>query len=122
MKVCLVVDDSEVVRKVAINLLGGSGYSFFEADTGERALEMCLAGMPDKIIVDWHMPGMSGIEFIQSLRLQPEGQVPFVIYCATENDPKTIARALAAGANDYLLKPFDRDSLRAVFHHEEVAL
>jgi two-component system, chemotaxis family, chemotaxis protein CheY len=121
MKLCLVVDDSEIVRRVAINLLQSSEHSFIEAASGERALEMCAAGMPDMIIVDWQMPGMSGIEFIQSLRLQPEGTSPFVIYCSTENDPADIAKALAAGANDYLLKPFDRDSLKAVFFHEEIA-
>jgi two-component system, chemotaxis family, chemotaxis protein CheY len=121
MKLCLVIDDSEIVRRVAIHLLQSPEMRFIEADSGERALEMCKAGMPDMLIVDWQMPGMSGIEFIQSLRLQAGGDVPFVIYCSTENNPDDIARALTAGANDYLLKPFDRESLKAVMFHEDMA-
>ena len=121
MKLCLIVDDSEIVRRVAIQLLQGQGFQFIEADSGERALDMCKAGMPDMIIVDWQMTGMSGIEFIQTLRLTPGGEGCFVIYCSTENDSRDIARALAAGANDYLLKPFDRETLKAVVFHEDVA-
>lgn len=112
---CLVVDDSEVIRKIVSILLTDIGYEVSEAESGEPALAQCIARMPDVILVDWHMPGMAGLEFASSLRLQAGGEKPFVVYCTTENDPVDIARALAAGADDYLLKPFDRDTLRAKF-------
>jgi two-component system, chemotaxis family, chemotaxis protein CheY len=115
MKHCLIVDDSDVIRKVAAHLLADYGFETSDAEHGQDALEKCIARMPDVILLDWHMPVMAGMEFISSLRLQPSGDKPHVIYCTTEYDPQDIARALAAGADDFLLKPFDRDGLRAKF-------
>ena len=69
--------------------------------------------MPDAILLDSHMPPMATVEFLASLRALANGSKPVVIYCATENDSTEIARALTAGADDYVLKPFDRESLRA---------
>lgn len=113
MKHCLIVDDSDVIRKVAGLLLADYGFETSEAVHGQDALEQCIARMPDVILLDWHMPVMAGMEFISSLRLQKNGDMPHIIYCTTDYDPQDIARALAAGADDFLLKPFDRDGLRA---------
>lgn len=110
---CLVVDDSDVIRKVAVHFLASYQAEATEAGNGEAALTACDAAMPDLILVDWHMPAMSGFEFITGLRQRPKGDRPYVIYCTTENDPREIARALAAGANDYLMKPFDQASFHA---------
>lgn len=115
MKYCLIVDDSDVIRKVAGLLLADYGFETSEAEHGQDALQKCIVRMPDVILLDWHMPVMAGMEFISSLRLQRNGDKPHIIYCTTEYDAQDIARALAAGADDFLLKPFDRDGLRAKF-------
>ena len=115
MRHCLVVDDSDVIRKVAKHLLTDLAFETSEAENGQEALERCNVRMPDAILVDWHMPVMSGMEFLSSLRLQPQGSKPVVFYCTTENDPIDIARALAAGADEYILKPYDREAIRAKF-------
>ena len=113
MKHCLVVDDSEIIRKVARQLLKDMAFETSEAENGQEALERCNERMPDAILLDWHMPVMSGIEFLSSLRMQQNGDKPVVFYCTTENDAVDIARALAAGADEYILKPFDREAIRA---------
>jgi len=113
MKTCLVVDDSEVVRRVARALFEKLELETSEAENGEDALAQCGKAMPDAILLDSHIPAMPTAAFLSALRALPGGDKPLVIYCATENDPKEIARALTAGADDYVLKPFDRESLRA---------
>jgi two-component system chemotaxis response regulator CheY len=114
MKTCLIVDDSEVVRKVARRIFEHLDFEPAEAESGEAALGMCARSMPDAILLDSHIPPMATVEFLTSLRALAGGKdMPVVIYCATDNDPSEIARALTAGAADYLLKPFDREALRA---------
>ena len=112
-KQCLVVDDSDVIRKVARQIISSLNFDVHEAENGERALAHCLTKMPDVIFVDWHMPVMAGPEFIATLRKQPGGDRPMIIYCTTESDSIDIARAMTFGANDYLLKPYDRQGLTA---------
>lgn len=112
MKTCLVVDDSGVIRKVARRILEQAGWHISEAENGREALTHCQGQMPDVILVDWLMPVMGGHEFVSALRLLPQGRRPFVIYCTTEFDPVDIAKILAAGADDYMLKPYDRVELR----------
>jgi two-component system chemotaxis response regulator CheY len=113
MKACLVVDDSEVVRKVAVRIFETLNLEAAEAQSGKDALDLCAKNMPDGILLDSHMPPMSTVEFLASLRALANGRKPVVIYCATENDSTEIARALTEGADDYVLKPFDRETLRA---------
>jgi two-component system, chemotaxis family, chemotaxis protein CheY len=115
MKTCLIVDDSEVVRKVARCIFEHLKFAPTEAESGRDALDLCAKSMPDAILLDSHIPPMSTAEFLTSLRALDNGSRPLVIYCATENDPADIATALRAGADDYLLKPFDRESLRGKF-------
>jgi len=112
MKTCLVVDDSDVVRKVARHIFHSLKFESREADSGQAALEACQSAMPDAILLDWQMPAM-GSEFLASLRAMPNGERPHVIYCATENNQRDIALALTSGADDYLLKPFEREALRS---------
>ena len=113
MKTCLVVDDSSVVRKVARRILENLKVVTAEAESGQQALDQCQQVMPDAIILDYHMPGMGTVEFLSSLRGLPDGKKPFVVYCTTENDTADITRSIAAGADDYVIKPFDREALRA---------
>jgi two-component system chemotaxis response regulator CheY len=113
MKTCLVVDDSDVVRKVARHIFQSFKFDSREAESGQAALEACEAAMPDAILLDWQMPTMGSVEFLATLRGMPNGGKPLVIYCATENNARDIALALSSGADDYVLKPFEREAIRA---------
>ena len=113
MKHCLIVDDSDVIRKVARRILESMSFEVSEAENGQEAVERCLQRKPDVILLDWQMPVMSGLEFLGALRLAQKGTRPHIFYCLTENDPVEISRAVIGGANDYLLKPYDRASLTA---------
>ncbi|NPU14531.1 response regulator [Bradyrhizobium sp. 83012] len=120
MKSCLVVDDSSVVRKIARRILEELGFSVVEAEDGERALELCTKTLPDAILLDWNMPVMDGYDFLGRLRRLPGGEGPKVVFCTTENDIDHISRALNAGANEYIMKPFDKEIVAAKF--QEVGL
>lgn len=116
---CLVVDDASVVRKVARVLLEEMNFIVDEAESAQAALEACRGEMPSLIILDWHMPGMSSIDFLSSLRAMSADKRAAVLYMTTEVDLAEISKALQAGADDYLLKPFNRISLEAKI--EEIA-
>ena len=109
MRTCLVVDDSRVIRKVARRILEDIGYEIAEAADGMEALAWCRAAMPDAILLDWNMPVMTGIEFLKKLRAENGGDAPVVVFCTVENDLAHIREALDAGANEYIMKPFDGD-------------
>lgn len=115
MKSCLIVDDSSVVRKVARRILEDLDFIVDEAEDGQEAFDKCRQEMPDAILLDWHMPIMGGIEFLKLLRAYVGGTTPRVIYCLTENDIGQLALAKKAGADDFVMKPFDRDILEALF-------
>ncbi len=115
MKSCLIVDDSRVVRKVARRILEDLHFSIEEAADGKLALDACLKKMPDVVLLDWNMPVMSGIDFLRQLRRAPGGESPVVVFCTTENDIQHIQEAIGAGANEYIMKPFDSDILQAKF-------
>ncbi|HAU28952.1 MAG TPA: two-component system response regulator [Rhodospirillaceae bacterium] len=112
MKTCMVVDDSHVVRKIARKILEDIGFTCSEAEDGQQALESCCKeGMPDAILLDWNMPVLNGIDFLRRLRKMSGGTTPKVIFCTTENDLSHIQEALAAGADEYIMKPFDSEIL-----------
>jgi two-component system, chemotaxis family, chemotaxis protein CheY len=115
MSTCLVVDDSAVIRKIARRILEEMDFQIVEAEDGEKALEACKQGLPDAVLLDWNMPVMDGYEFLGNLRRMPGGDRPKVVFCTTENDIDHIARALEAGANEYIMKPFDKDIVAAKF-------
>jgi two-component system chemotaxis response regulator CheY len=115
MKTCLVVDDSRVIRKVARRILEDLSFEILEAADGEEALNHCRAAMPEAILLDWNMPVMNGIDFLRALRKEPGGDKPVVVFCTTENDLNHIVEAMDAGANEYIMKPFDGDIIEAKF-------
>jgi two-component system chemotaxis response regulator CheY len=112
MKTCLVVDDSKVIRKVSRHILETLGFAVREAEHGRQGLERCAEEMPDVILLDWNMPVMTGIEFIGELRQRDGGDRPKVVFCTTENDVAHIREAISAGADEYVMKPFDYDTLQ----------
>ena len=115
MSTCLVVDDSRVVRKVARRIIEELGFTCEEAEDGQQAYNFCSGRMPEVILLDWNMPVMSGIEFLEKLRAMPAGDVPKVVFCTTENDMAHIQRAMVAGANEYIMKPFDTEIIKSKF-------
>ena len=113
MKSCLVVDDSGVIRKVARRILEELNFSVLEAADGQLALDACRIKKPEAILLDWNMPVLDGLEFLIALRKEPDGDYPIVVFCSTENDLDHITRAIEAGANEYIMKPFDREIIEA---------
>ncbi len=115
MKYCLIVDDSKVIRMVARKILEELEFETDEAADGKLALAGCQRKMPDVILLDWNMPVMDGIDFLRELRNLPGGDIPKVIFCTTENDIESIQKAIDAGANEYIMKPFDSEIIQAKF-------
>ena len=115
VKNCLIVDDSRVVRKVARRILEGLHFAVEESGSGQEALDSIRRVMPDAILLDWATPSAAGTEFLRALRREPGGDKPIVIFCAIENEISMISEAIRAGANDYIMKPFDRETLQATF-------
>lgn len=108
----LIVDDSVTVRKIIRKILEELGYSCHEAEDGLKAVEFCKNKMPELILLDWNMPNMNGLEFLKALRAMPNGTVPKVIFCTTENSMDFIQNGMGAGADEYIMKPFDKDLIK----------
>ena len=115
MKHCLIVDDSSVIRKVARRILEGQELKVSEAENGQSALALCKQAMPDGILLDWNMPVMDGFDFLHELRSLPGGDAPKVVFCTTENEVALITRAMRAGADEYVMKPFDGEIITSKF-------
>jgi two-component system chemotaxis response regulator CheY len=111
MKRCLFVDDSSVIRKVAKRILGGSDMMVVEAATGLDAVEICAADMPDVIVVDGALPDMQAVDLIRRIRAMDGAIKPQILISLVEVDVASIMRAKRAGAQGYLLKPFNRPQL-----------
>ncbi len=88
-------------------------FEIAEAADGMEALAWCRAAMPDAILLDWNMPVMSGMEFLRSLGAADLPARPKVVFCTTENDLAHIKAAIEAGADEYMMKPFDRETLES---------
>ncbi len=113
MKHCLVVDDSRVIRKVACRILEDLEFETEEAEDAISALEACRATMPDVILLACNLSQMTCPDFLRRLRGEKDGERPFVVLCTTENDVPMLTAALGAGANEYILKPFDMPGIKA---------
>jgi two-component system chemotaxis response regulator CheY len=115
MKTCLVVDDSSIVRKIARRILEELQFNVVEAEDGVDALVHCKRSMPEAILLDWNMPVIDGYQFLGHLRRMPGGDTPKVVFCTTETSIDHISRAIDGGANEYIMKPFDKGIVSAKF-------
>ncbi|MEQ8412342.1 MAG: response regulator [Erythrobacter sp.] len=110
---CLIVDDSRVIRKVAAKIAKSLGYVPLEAQDGEEALARCKKAMPALVLTDWNMPEMDGLEFVRQLRAIPTPKPPVIVFCTSKGDATDIHEGIKAGADDYIVKPFDEAALKA---------
>ncbi len=111
MKRCMFVDDSAVIRKVAKRILNGPDLLVIEASTGSDAIALCASDMPDIIVVDGALADMPAVDCIRRIRAIDSPVRPQIAICLTEKDAAAIMRAKRAGAQGYLLKPFNRPQL-----------
>jgi two-component system chemotaxis response regulator CheY len=112
-RVCLIVDDSRVIRKVSGKIAKSLGFVPVEAQDGTEALARCKQAMPHLVLTDWNMPEMNGIEFVRQLRAIPTPKPPIVVFCTSKGDAADIHEGIKAGADDYIVKPFEEKDLRA---------
>ncbi len=112
---CLVVDDSGVVRRAARRMLESLGLAVREAADGVAALAACRESLPDAVLLDWNMPVMDGLAFLRRARTEFGPDRPLVVLCTTECTLERIVEALAAGAQEYVMKPFDAAILEDKF-------
>jgi two-component system chemotaxis response regulator CheY len=110
----LVIDDSRVMRKLLGGQLARLGFEVSEAVDGADGLARITAGpLSDVVLVDWNMPQMNGLDMIRALRGRRDWDAVRVLMVTSETSPAQMSEALAAGADEYLMKPFTADSLRA---------
>ena len=114
-KTCLVVDDSSVVRKVLSKIITELGFKTSQAENGQAALDACNEALPDVVLLDWNMPVMNGMQFFENFLEIEDHEDTRVIFCTTENELDKISEAIAKGADEYIMKPFDKDILEEKF-------
>jgi two-component system, chemotaxis family, chemotaxis protein CheY len=107
----LVVDDSTTMRKVLKSILAGAGFEVVEAKCGVEALTCLKQHRADLALVDWNMPEMTGIELLGKVRADPTCDSMKIMMVTTESDQAEIERALREGADEYVMKPFTRESI-----------
>src|SRR5215208_7263248 len=109
----LIVDDEYISRETLQSVLEGEGYELEMAENGPQAIEKAKRLLPDVILLDVMMPGMTGFEVCQRIRNDPQiAEIPIIMLTAL-NDRESLLDALKAGADDFISKPFDRYELRA---------
>ena len=109
----LVVDDSRSMRSILARILTQLGAQVSQAGDGKSALALLESGpLPDIALVDWHMPIMDGLQFVSAVRRRPEWRPMAIMMVSTESDRHHIVQALAAGANEYIMKPFTKDAVQ----------
>ena len=108
----MVVDDSRVMRTILTRLLTGMNFTVLQASDGAEALQMLEDGArPDVALVDWNMPVMDGLTFIKRCRANPEYRDLVLMMVTTESEQSQIVRAMAAGAHEYVVKPFTEEMI-----------
>ena len=109
----LIVDDSRLQRRILAASLKKWGFEVIEADSGDEAIAICQTDLPDLVLSDWVMPGMSGLEFCHAFRALGHDRYSYFILLTSKSEKQEVARGLDAGADDFLIKPLEADELRA---------
>lgn len=114
-KTCLVIDDSDVIREIAVRIVTDLGMSVEQSANPASAVEVCADHEISCVLLDWDLPSMGALDFLRDAADLPEDRRPVIIICATENDPQQFTLAKAAGAAHHVLKPFDRAAIETAF-------
>jgi two-component system, chemotaxis family, chemotaxis protein CheY len=109
----MVIDDSRAMRLILSRIAGQLGFDVVEAGNGKEALDKLaeMAEPPHLALVDWNMPEMNGLEFVTAVRAEPRYKSMTLMMVTTESEQSQIVRALAAGAHEYVIKPFTPDAI-----------
>ena len=108
----LVVDDSRAMRMILRRIMSDQGYDVVEAADGQEALDVLENGArPEVALIDWNMPNVDGLELVTRIRKNPEWRSITLMMVTTESEYDQIVRALAAGAHEYVIKPFTPDAI-----------
>jgi two-component system chemotaxis response regulator CheY len=106
----LIIDDSKAMRSILSRMLQGLGFEVLEASNGREGLQRLQSiGKVDLALVDWNMPEMNGLEFIRAVRGEQSYDGVLLMMVTTETEMENVVRALAAGANEYVMKPFTQE-------------
>jgi two-component system chemotaxis response regulator CheY len=109
----LVIDDSRAMRRIVSQILEGLGYEVRDAAHGREGLDVLDEGwVPDLATIDWNMPVMDGLQFVSAVRANPAWRSMTMMMVTSESEHTQIVRALAAGAHEYVIKPFTADAIR----------
>jgi two-component system chemotaxis response regulator CheY len=109
----LVIDDSRAMRRIVTSILQGLGYEVRDAGHGREGLDVLDEGwIPDLACVDWNMPVMDGLQFVSAVRSNPAWRSVTIMMVTSESEHTQIVKALAAGAHEYVIKPFTADAIR----------
>ena len=108
----LVLDDSRAMRMILSRIMKSCGYEVVEAGDGQEGLAVLQSGpLPDVALIDWNMPVMNGLDFVTAVRGTPEWRGITLMMVTTESEHGQIVRALAAGAHEYVIKPFTSEAI-----------
>ena len=109
MPSCIVADDSKIMRMLLSKIMSNFGYTIIEAENGDELLDLCADQTPDLIICDWQIPLIDGIDVLLKIRSDKKIKQPVFIFCSYVKDEDVIKQALDAGADDFIMRPFDED-------------
>ncbi|MGC9669182.1 response regulator [Planosporangium sp. 12N6] len=111
--IALVIDDSRAMRLILSRITTQLGFEVWQAENGREALNLLGASetVPTVALVDWNMPEMNGLEFVTAVRADPKYRAMTIMMVTTESEQSQIVRALAAGAHEYVIKPFTPDAI-----------
>ena len=108
----LIIDDSRAMRRILNQIVSGLGFDVLEAGNGQEGLDALFASDDIQLVlVDWNMPEMNGLEFVEAVRAKPDYQRLSLVMVTTESEPARMARALMAGVDEFVMKPFTPDIL-----------
>jgi two-component system chemotaxis response regulator CheY len=108
----LILDDSRAMRLILRRIMHSAGFEVIEGADGQEGLEVLSRGpLPDVALVDWNMPGVDGLSFVHAVRANSEYRPMTLMMVTTESEHDQVVRALAAGAHEYVIKPFTADAI-----------
>jgi two-component system chemotaxis response regulator CheY len=108
----LILDDSRAMRMILVRIMHSAGFEVVEAADGRQGLDALAGGpLPDVALVDWNMPGIDGLAFVNAVRDNPDYRPMTLMMVTTESEHDQVVRALAAGAHEYIIKPFTADAI-----------